>query len=79
MARSMIIVCLDQVAISWLARSAADLGSAGSLVGEKLLQGVSESKLLCPIAKETIVETTGIKRKWQKVLRLTTWYRTKVL
>ncbi len=56
----MIIVCLDQCAISQLAKSDRAGGSIGQLK-EVLLQAVRELKLICPVANETIIETTGIK------------------
>jgi len=62
----MIIVCLDQCAISQLARSDREGGSIGQLK-DALVHGVQELKLICPVANETIVETTGIKSAEQRL------------
>jgi len=50
-------ICLDQCAISDLAKGKA-LGTAR--LRDKLLQAASDLLLICPVAPETIVETTGI-------------------
>lgn len=62
----MIIVCLDQCAISQLAKSDRKGGSIGQLK-DVLLHGVQELKLICPVAKETIIETTGVKSAAQRL------------
>jgi hypothetical protein len=63
----MIIVCLDQCAISALARSSTTGGAIGEL-RKTLLDASEKLKLICPVAPETIVETTGLKSSEHRIL-----------
>jgi hypothetical protein len=62
----MIIICLDQCAISELAKAALAKNSMGEL-RKILLEAAQELKLICPVASETIVETTGLKSAEQRI------------
>jgi hypothetical protein len=62
----MTVICLDQCAISELAKADSADGSIGQLK-EMLLQAVRDVRLICPVAKETIVETTGLKSAEQRL------------
>jgi hypothetical protein len=62
----MIVVCLDQCAISELAKGDQTERPIGKL-RKILLRAVQELKLICPVAKETIIETTGLKSAPQRL------------
>lgn|GEM_PF-1218055 len=55
----MIRVCLDQCAISELARVDSEATAIGTLRA-KLTDAVEKLEVLCPVAPETLVETTGL-------------------
>lgn len=54
----MIIVCLDQCAISQLAKASATTRDAD--LRKLLVAAAGEPKLICPVAPETLAETTGL-------------------
>jgi hypothetical protein len=62
----MIIICLDQCAISELAKADDRKTSLGQL-REALITGCEDLKILCPVAKETIVETTGMRSAERRI------------
>jgi hypothetical protein len=62
----MIIVCLDQCAISQLAKADSAQGPIAEL-RKVLLGGAQKLKLICPVASETIVETTGVKSAEERI------------
>jgi len=61
-----IIICLDQCAISNLAKSKGSSGDLGK-IKQTLIEGAERLDLICPIANETIVETTGLKSAEQRI------------
>jgi len=61
------IVCLDQCAISELAKCQADGGLLHQLKNS-LLEAARQLKLICPVAKETLVETAGVSSAVQRRL-----------
>ena len=61
------IVCLDQCAISLLAKCPQD-GRPLHQLKEALLEAAKQLKLICPVAKETLVETAGVASAVQRRL-----------
>ena len=61
------IICLDQCAIWGLARSQDSTGNAVRELREKLLRAVDDLQVICPLASETIIETTGLKSADQRM------------
>jgi hypothetical protein len=62
----MIRVCLDQCAISELARADSEATAIGALRA-KLTDAVEKLEVLCPVAPETLVETLGLQPSERRV------------
>lgn len=62
----MTIICLDQCAISALAKSDRSSEELWR-IKETLIEGAEKLDLICPIAAETIVETTGLRSAEERI------------
>jgi len=63
--RAGVIICLDQCAISQLAKAAAAGGPIHEL-RNTLREAAGKLQAICPVAKETLIETTGLTSQEQR-------------